>query len=67
MRRGCIAVGNVECDSCHRSIKYGEQYLMIDEEGDEAKRLCDDCCHSRGYVSYRTDKGKRVSSFFPKG
>ena len=66
MRRGCIAVGNIECDSCHQSVKYGERYLLIDDEGDEEKRLCYDCCQSRGYVSYRIEKGKQSSSFFPK-
>lgn len=66
MRRGCIAIGNVECDSCHRPVKHGERYLLVDEEGDERQRLCSDCCQGRGYVSYGTDKGKQVITFLPK-
>jgi len=66
MRRGCIAIGKMECDSCHRPIKYGERYLLVDGEGDERQRLCTDCCQSRGYVSYGTDKGKQIITFLPK-
>jgi len=66
MRRGCIAVGKVECDDCHRSIRYGERYLVINEEGDKKQRLCIDCCVSRGYISYRTEEGKEIMTFLPK-
>lgn len=66
MRRGCIAIGKVECDSCHRIIKYGERYLLIDGEGDERQHLCIDCCQSLGYVSYGTEKGKQIITFLPK-
>ena len=69
MRRGCIATGKVECDGCHRPIKYGERYLSIngEAEGDEKQRLCIDCCLSRGYISYGTEKGKQIITFLPKG
>ncbi len=66
MRRGCIVIGKMECDSCHRPINYGERYLVIDGEGDERERLCTDCCQSRGYVSYGTEKGKQIITFLPK-
>jgi len=66
MRRGCIAIGKMECDSCHRPISYGERYLLIDAEGDERERLCTDCCESHGYVSYGTEKGKQIITFLPK-
>jgi predicted CXXCH cytochrome family protein len=66
MRRGCIAIGKMECDSCHRPIGYGERYLLVDGEGDERQHLCTDCCQSRGYVSYGTDKGKQIITFLPK-
>ena len=66
MNRGCIAIVTVECDSCHRPIKYGERYLITDGEGDETQRLCIECCQSRGLTSYKTEKGKEVISFFPK-
>ena len=31
MRRGCISLGDVQCDECHRIIPYPERYLVIDE------------------------------------
>ena len=66
MRRGCIAIGKVECDGCHRPIEFGERYLLMDGEGDERQRLCIDCCQSNGYVSYGTEKGKQIVTFLPK-
>jgi hypothetical protein len=65
MRRGCIAIGKVECYGCHRPIKYGERYLLINGEEDEKQRLCIDCCLSRGYISYGTEKGKQIITFLP--
>lgn len=70
MRRGCIAVQQVRCDGCGRTIKHPERYLMMDEgeaSGEtEAKlqRYCVDCCLSRGYASYRVEKGEKVLTFF---
>jgi hypothetical protein len=66
MHRGCIAVGKVECDGCHRLMQYAERYLIINGEGDEKQRLCVDCCLSRGYISYGTEKGKQIITFLPK-
>jgi hypothetical protein len=66
MRRGCIATGKMECDGCHRPIKYGERYLIIDGDDDEKQRLCIDCCLSRGYTSYGTEKGQQIITFLPK-
>jgi len=66
MRRGCIAIGKVECDGCHRPIKYGERYLLTNGEGDEKQHLCIDCCMSRGYIAYGTEKGKQIITFLPK-
>jgi predicted CXXCH cytochrome family protein len=65
MRRGCIAVGKVECDGCHRPMRHGERYLLVEEE-DERQRLCIDCCQSHDYVSYGTEKGKQIVTFLPK-
>lgn len=64
MRRGCLALGKVECDGCHRLLRYGERYLLTDEQGGSEQRLCVDCCQKRGYITYRTEKGKQVISFF---
>jgi len=66
MRRGCIAIGKIQCDACHQPIKYGERYLVIDSEEGEEQRLCGDCCLNRGYASYRTEKGEQIITFFPK-
>jgi hypothetical protein len=66
MRRGCIAIGKVGCDGCHRPIAHGERYLLIDREGDERERLCIDCCQSHGLISYGTEKGEQIITFLPK-
>jgi hypothetical protein len=66
MRRGCIAIRKVECDGCHRPIKYGERYLLINGERDEKQHLCIDCCQNRGHISYGTEKGKQIITFLPK-
>ena len=65
MRRGCIAVGKIECDSCHRFLNYGERYLLIDDEKGEKKRHCVECCFAHGYASYTMEKGKETITFFP--
>jgi hypothetical protein len=67
MRRGCIAIDEVQCDGCHRPIEYGGRYLVIGSEEGDQQRLCVDCCLSRGYASYRTEKGEQIITFFPEG
>jgi len=66
VRRGCITVGEVKCDGCQRLIEYGQQYLILKEETDKEVRLCSECCLAKGYASYKTEKGRRVITFFPK-
>ena len=66
MRRGCIAVGEVRCDGCQRSLEYGERYLVIDDEEGNSQRFCVDCCLSRGYASHKTDRGESVITFSPR-
>jgi len=65
MRRGCISLGDVQCDDCHRSIPHAERYLVIEEEGGEL-RLCLDCSLKRGYAHYKEEKGERILTFFPE-
>jgi len=72
MRRGCISLGEVQCDGCQRSIPYPERYLAIeekdgveDEEGETA-RYCVDCCLKKGYASYKIEKGETILTFFPE-
>ena len=66
MRRGCIATGKVDCSSCHRTMKYGERYLIVDGEEDERQRFCIDCWLSSGNISYEDEKGRQTVTFLPK-
>ena len=72
MRRGCISLGEVSCDDCHRIIPYPERYLAIDEEGGvevekgKTSRYCVDCCLKKGYAHYKVEKGERILTFFPE-
>lgn len=63
MRRGCISLGDVQCDGCQRPIPYPERYLVIDEAGGTL-RLCTNCCVDRGYARYTEEKGQRALTFF---
>jgi hypothetical protein len=70
MRRGCISLGNVQCDECHRAIAYPERYLAVDEkdgvevEEGETSHYCVDCCLKKGYARYITEKGEEILTFF---
>jgi hypothetical protein len=67
MRRGCIAIGTMKCDSCKRTIEHGERYLLIAEDNeaeDKKQRICIDCCVSKKYATYLKEKGEEVLTFF---
>ena len=64
MRRGCISLGDIQCDECHRTIPYPERYLVIDEEGGTTLHLCINCCVDKGYAHYSEEKGQRTITFF---
>ena len=64
MRRGCISLGNIQCDDCHRTISYPECYLIVEEAEGAVSRLCTDCCLKKGYAGYKLEKGERVTTFF---
>jgi len=66
MRRGCISLGVVQCDDCHRIIPYPERYLIIEEAEGVISRLCIDCCLKKGYADYKQEKGEQVITFFVK-
>ena len=70
MQRGCIAVENIRCDECGRTIKPPERYLVTDEvEGEEKKKLfyCVDCCLNKGYAYYKKgEKGAQILTFFTR-
>jgi len=65
MRCGCISLGDVWCDECHRLIPYPERYLIIDEAGGTL-HLCINCCVDKGYARYSEEKGQRILTIFPE-
>jgi hypothetical protein len=71
MRRGCISLGEMECDNCHRTIRHSERYLAVEEkDGQEAdqgdtKRYCVECSVKKGYASYRQEKDEKILTVFP--
>ena len=71
MRRGCISLGEINCDKCHREIEHSERYLAIEEEkGVEAEtgktaRYCMECAVKKGYASYRQEKDEKILTIFP--
>ena len=72
MRRGCISLGEVQCDDCHRIIPHSERYLAIDEEDGvevekgKTSRYCLNCCLKKGYAHYRDERGEQILTFFPE-
>ncbi len=70
MRRGCISLGEIKCDDCHRIIPHSERYLTVDEkdgvevEEGQTSHYCADCCLKRGYARYRMEKGEHILTFF---
>ena len=70
MRRGCISLGEVQCDECQRTIPSPERYLVVDEkdgiEGEEGytRRYCVECSLKKKYAHYKTEKGDQVLTFF---
>lgn len=66
MHRGCISLGNIQCDGCQRSIPCSERYLVTDEEEGVIARFCVDCCLNKDYAHYQQEKGERLLTFFPE-
>ena len=70
MRRGCISLGELQCDECHHRIPAPDRYLVIDEkdgvadEEGEPHRYCSECSLEKGYAHYKTEKGERILTFF---
>ncbi len=63
MRRGCIAVCEIQCDGCQHFIEHGQQYLLMEKGERNLRYLCTDCCLAKGYAQYKTEKGERVITF----
>ncbi len=72
MRQGCISLGEIQCDKCHRIVPHSKRYLAIDEEdGAEVEKgetvhYCVECALEKGYAYYHDEKGERILTFFPK-
>jgi sulfur relay (sulfurtransferase) complex TusBCD TusD component (DsrE family) len=64
MRCGCISLGDIKCDDCHRVLQHTEPYLVVEETDGMKLRLCVDCCLKRGYARYKVEKGEQVLTFF---
>jgi hypothetical protein len=63
MRRGCISLGNIKCDECHRTILYPERYLSLEEGRGQNKTLCMECCQEKGLVKSES-AGKEEETLF---
>ncbi len=72
MRRGCLSLGETQCDECRRIIPDSERYLAIEEEdGVEVEQgktahYCVKCALEKGYAYYTEEKGEKVLTFFPQ-
>lgn len=71
MRRGCISLGEIQCDSCGQLIAHSERYLAIEEkDGEEVEEdgqtvhYCLECCDKKGYISYKQIKNEKILTFF---
>jgi hypothetical protein len=56
VRRGCISLGNIKCDQCHRIIRYPERYLYLEESREKHQILCLKCCQEKGLVKAGSKK-----------
>ena len=72
MRRGCISLGDIQCDECHRTIPHSERYFAIEEEdgleveSGKTTHYCIECALKKGYAYYKEEKGERILTIFPK-
>lgn len=71
MRRGCISLGDIQCDKCQRIVPHSERYLAVEEEkGAEAEtgktaRYCMECAVDKGYATYRQERDGKILTVFP--
>ena len=63
MNRGCISIGQMNCDECHRVIEDGEQYFLK-EDAAKREHFCIDCCLKKGYASQFVEKSEKLITFF---
>jgi hypothetical protein len=60
MRRGCIAVGLINCAVCGNIIEHGDRYLIIEDEPEPKQRICLTCCEKHNYGRFEIEKGERI-------
>ncbi len=70
MHRGCISLGETQCDECQRIIPHSERYLAIDEkeggiEKGKTVYYCAECALQKGYAYYKEEKDGRILTFLP--
>ena len=63
MRRGCISLGDIQCNECHRIIPCPGRYLIIDE-AEGTLHLCINCSLDKGYARYIEEKGQKILTIF---
>ena len=72
MHGGCISLGEIQCDECHRIIPHSERFLAIEEEdGVEVEKgktahYCVECALQKGYAYYKEERTERILTFFPQ-
>jgi hypothetical protein len=64
MRRGCIAISEVVCNGCGRTIEHGERYLASEADSGITERLCQDCCFKKGFAGYQKERGQEYLTLF---
>ena len=70
MRRGCISLGELKCDKCHKEIPAYDRYLVVEEEKNnevekgKSSNYCVSCAVKKGYAAYKEEKGEKTLSFF---
>ncbi|MFC1953105.1 hypothetical protein ACFLWR_03135 [Chloroflexota bacterium] len=71
MRRGCISLGEIQCNECQRTIPHSERFLAVEEdngvEADSGKTVqyCMECSVNKGYAYYKETKDEKVLTIFP--
>jgi hypothetical protein len=71
MRRGCISLGEVQCDTCQHTMPIYARYLVIEEDDDgkeadkgKLKNYCISCARTKGYATVKDEKGEKTLTFF---